>query len=90
MNNFLVIEGPSWRSVERYGEYMHTSDDTGNCDVSLYVSKVRMNQEERDKAKEYHAKKKLEAQEKKDEADAESWWMNNKEKFVKMDVKKKS
>ena len=55
--------------------------------MTLYVSKVRINQGERDKAEEYHARKKLEAQEKIDEADANTWWVKNNEKFVKMDVK---
>ena len=80
----MVIEGQSRRSVERYGDYMHTSDYTGNCEVSLYASKVRMNRDERDEAKEYHAEKKLKA---KAEADAEAWWVENNEKLVKMDVK---
>ena len=47
-----------------------------------------MNQGERDAAKEYQERKKREAQREKDIADAESWWVKNKEKFVKMDVGK--
>ena len=44
-----------------------------------------MNQGERNAAEEYQERKKREAQREKDIADAESWWVKNKEKFVKMD-----
>ena len=47
-----------------------------------------MNKGERVAGKQFHEKKEKEAQEKKDKADAETWWVQNSEKIVRMDVGK--
>lgn len=86
LNNFLIIEGPSRSSVERYGDYVY-SDCNENCKVSLYISKVKMNQEECSKANDYRAEKKLKAEKEKEEDDANKWWEENNKRFQNMNVK---
>ena len=83
--NFLVITGPSRESVERY-----RNNFAVECDNTyiLYDSRVRLYKGERDAGQQFHERKKMEAQEKKDKADAEIWWVKNSEKFVRMDVGK--
>ena len=47
-----------------------------------------MNKGERSAAEEYQERKRREAQREKDIVDADSWWVKNKKRFVKMDVGK--
>ena len=85
LGNFLVITGPSRESVERYRNNFAVENDI-TC--TLYDSRVRLNKGERVAGKQFHEKKEKEAQEKKDKADAETWWVKNSEKIVRMDVGK--
>ena len=70
--NFMVIAGPSRESVERCRNY-----SVVDCDITLYVSRVRMNKEERDAAEQYQERKKVEAQQKQDKLEAELCWKGN-------------
>ena len=82
----MIIEGPSRSSVERYGDYVY-SGCNDDCEVTLYLSKVKMNLEERDKANAYREEKKLKAEEEKAEDDANKWWEENNKRFQNMNVK---
>ena len=70
----LIITGPSRESVERYKNDFAIEN---NVDCKLYDSRVRMNKAEQEAVEQFHERREREAQEKRDDIEAEQWRKKN-------------
>ena len=82
ITNLLIITGPSRESVERYKNDFAIEN---NVDCKLYDSRVRMNKAEQEAVEQFHERREREAQEKRDDIEAELWWKENFKIFERMD-----